>query len=130
MQPPADKVPLGLHFGHRLSDIDAVAALRKGNGPELRIWGSSALYPLLLGAGLLDRLILLTYPLVLGKGKRLFAEGTPPQTFALRDHTTGPGGAAIATLDPVGEVRVGASPVAPPNPREMQRQRRIAEGSW
>ena len=122
--------PLEWENSHRLGGIDAIAALKDSDGPELRIWGSSSLYPLLLGAGLLDRLILLTYPLVLGKGKRLFADGTAPITFAVRDHAFGTGGVALATLDPAGEVRVGASPAAPPNPRESARQINISEGTW
>lgn len=122
--------PLEWENSHRLADLDALATLRQGDGPELRIWGSSTIYPQLIRAGLLDRLILLTYPLVLGKGKRLFAEGTPPRTFSVRDHAVGPSGATITTLEPAGEVRVGASPAAPPNPREAKRQEMIAEGTW
>ena len=122
--------PLEWENSHRLSGVDAIKALKQGDGPELRIWGSSMLYPLLLEADLLDNLILLTYPLVLGKGKRVFGEGSPARTFNMRDHAFGPGGVSIATLEPAGEVRPGASPPAPPNARESERQRKISEGSW
>ncbi len=122
--------PLEWENSHRLSGVDAIKALKQGAGPELRIWGSSMLYPLLLDAGLLDSLILLTYPLVLGKGKRVFGEGTPARTFERRDHAFGPGGVSIATLESAGVVRTGASPPAPPNARESERQRKISEETW
>lgn len=122
--------PLAWKNSNRLADLEAVAALRQGNGPELRIWGSSTLYPQLLGAGLLDQMILLTYPLILGSGKRVFGTGTPPRTLAVRNQAAGPGGVAIAMLEPLGEVSVGASPAAPPNPRETERQNKIIEGTW
>ena len=63
--------PLEWENSHRLSAIDEVPALKQSDGPDLLIQGSSTLYPQLLDAGLLDRLVLMTFPIVLGKGKRL-----------------------------------------------------------
>jgi dihydrofolate reductase len=54
----------------RLESIDAIADLKRGEGPNLIIQGSSTLYPQLLRAGLIDRLTLMTFPLILGSGKR------------------------------------------------------------
>ena len=70
--------PLPRANGHRMRGIDDVAALEQGEGPDLLIRGSSPIYPALLAAGLVDRLVLSTFPVLLGSGKRLFGEGTLP----------------------------------------------------
>lgn len=115
---------------HQLSGMDEVAALKRGDGPDLIIQGSSTLYPALLAAGLLDRLTLLTFPTVLGRGKRLFGEGTPPGMLRLVDHRVTPGGAVIATYEPGGAVPTGDFSIAPGSAREQARQRAMAEGRW
>ena len=58
--------------------IEDVAEIKQGDGPDLVIQGSSTLYPQLLAAGLIDELTLMISPVVLGQGKRLFGDGTPP----------------------------------------------------
>jgi dihydrofolate reductase len=98
--------PLGWVNSHRLPDVDAVAALKAGDGPRLLIQGSSTLYPALLAAGLIDRLTTLTFPVVLGHGKRLFGAGTPAGAFRLVDHTVSPAGVVIASYEPAGSVAV------------------------
>src|SRR3984957_13798345 len=55
----------------------------EGLGPDLIVWGSSTLTPVLLEHGLADEVMLLVYPVLLGKGKRFVAEGTPPRAFEL-----------------------------------------------
>ena len=55
-----------------------MARLKQGDGPDLVIQGSSTIYPQLLAAGLIDELILMLFPVTLGKGKRLFGDGTAP----------------------------------------------------
>ena len=70
--------PLDWANSDRLDDIAAVRALKASDGPDLPIQGSSTLYPPLLAVGLLDELVLMTFPLVLGTGKRLFGHGTLP----------------------------------------------------
>ena len=122
--------PLAWANSHRLADIDAVAALRQGDGPPLQIWGSSTLYPALIERGLLDRLTVLTYPLVLGKGKRTFAPGTAPTTMDTLSATMTKRGTAVATFVPKPGVEVGSSPPAASNPAEVARQSRIAENTW
>jgi dihydrofolate reductase len=65
---------------------DIVADIRRiksHNGPDLILWGSSTLTSTLLEHGLADEVLVLVYPVLLGKGKRLFAEGTPPRAFEL-----------------------------------------------
>ncbi len=121
--------PLVWENSHRLRGIDEVASLKQGDGPDLLIQGSSTIYAALLGAGLLDQLRLYTFPLVLGRGKRLFGEGTLPGTLKLVDHVVSPAGAVIATYEPAGPVQQGSFGQIE-SAREEERQRRMKEGSW
>lgn len=68
---------------HQLRGIDDLKKVKAGNGPDIVMWGSSTLYPQLLEANLIDRLLLLTFPVVLGKGKRLFGDTTHPVEMKL-----------------------------------------------
>lgn len=115
---------------HRLPDIDALAALKVQDGPELVIQGSSTLYPQLLAHGLIDRLVLMVAPLVLGNGKRLFSEGTPPGTFRLIEHRLSAGGIAMATYEPAGAVKTGSFGADEPSEQELARRDRIRSGQW
>lgn len=121
--------PLPWANSHRLRDIDAVAALKREDGPDLLIQGSSTLYPALLAAGLLDRLRIYTFPIVLGHGKRLFGAGTPPVTLRLIEHIVSPGGTMIATYEPAGPVATGSFGEVDGAP-ERERQRRMKAGDW
>ena len=117
--------PLEWQNTHRVAGIDALARLKRGEGPDLLIQGSSTLYPQLLAAGLLDRLTLMTFPLVLGRGKRLFGEGTPPGTMKMIDHVVSSAGNIIATYEPAGAVALGSYVTQPPNAREHERQQQM-----
>jgi dihydrofolate reductase len=114
---------------HRLRGMDDVATLKQGDGPDLLIQGSSTLYPALLAAGLLDRLVTYTFPVALGQGKRLFGEGTPPVTLNLVNHAVSPGGTVIATYEPAGRVDTGSFGQVD-SQREEERQQRMKEGNW
>ena len=124
--------PLDWANSHRLTGIADVAALKQGNGPDLVIQGSSTIYPALLAAGLIDRLTVMTFPLTLGNGKRLFGDSTPTTMLAMVDHQVTPKGTVIATYEPH-----GALPPYPPDgpepshsAREAERQRRMQDGTW
>lgn len=124
--------PLEWANSHRLQSIDDVAALKRNDGPNLVIQGSSTIYPGLLAAGLIDRLTLMIFPVMLGKGKRLFGEGTPAAALKMVDHKVTAKGTVIATYE-----RGGTLPGFPPfgpqpstSAHEAERQRRMAEGSW
>jgi len=78
-----------------LAGAEAVHRLKASAGPDLQVWGSSQLVPLLLGEDLVDRLRLKVHPLVLGSGKRLFAEGLP-RRFELVSTVTTTRGVLIA----------------------------------
>jgi dihydrofolate reductase len=118
--------PLEWQNSHRLKDIAAVQALKAGDGPDLLIQGSSTLYPPLLAAGLIDKLFVMTFPVVLGKGKRLFGPGTP--AFALKrvDHDMSTTGVAIVTYEPAGPVPIGDAGLPEPSPAELKRRARMA----
>ena len=70
--------PLAWKNSERVREIEALRAIKEGDGPDIVVQGSSTLYPQLLEAGLLDELTLMISPIVLGQGKRLFGDGTPP----------------------------------------------------
>lgn len=117
--------PLEWENSHRLADIEAVAELKNGDGPDLVIQGSSTLYPALLAAGLLDRLTTLTYPVVLGDGKRVFGPGTPPRTLEMVGHVVSAKGTVIAHYEPRGAVETGSFADIEPSEREQARQQRM-----
>ena len=122
--------PLGWQNSHRLADLDAVAALRQGDGPDLLIQGSSTLYPQLLGAGLMDRLVLRTFPVVLGKGKRWYGEDLAPGAMRMVEHQITSGGNIVATYEPAGPVEPGSFATDEPTPAELERRAKVAAGTW
>lgn len=125
--------PLEWGNSHRLSGIEDVAKLKQSDGPDLIIQGSSTLYPALIEAELLDRLITMTFPVVLGHGKRLFGDDTPARTLEMTDHRVTDKGAVIAQYRPGGALPPYPTEGAPEpstSERESQRQRAMQEGSW
>jgi dihydrofolate reductase len=80
---------------------DAVAELKEQPGKDLQIMGSGALIQSLMPAGLIDEYLLMIHPLVLGAGRRLFADGSPPTTLRLNDSRTTTTGVVIATYQPL-----------------------------
>jgi dihydrofolate reductase len=118
--------PLDWENSHPLPDMDAVAALKSGEGPDLIVQGSSTLYPELFRHRLIDQLVTYTCPLVLGGGKRLFDAATTGSQLVLTEHSVSPGGVVIATYEPAGAVRSGSFAAGEPSAREMARRDRIA----
>ncbi|MCM8729911.1 dihydrofolate reductase family protein [Hephaestia sp. GCM10023244] len=115
---------------HRLADVDALAALKAGDGPTLVIQGSSTLYPQLLQRGLLDRLVLMVAPVTLGAGKRLFGDGTPPGAFRLVEQRLTPGGVLMSTYEPDGALKTDSFEMETPSAREMARRDKMEAGRW
>lgn len=114
----------------RLADLGALAALKAGDGPDLVIQGSATLYPQLLAAGLIDRLVLMIAPVVLGSGKRLFGPGTPPLALRQTACVVGSGGVMVAEYQPAGPATTGSFAEQPPSAAELARRARIAAGTW
>ncbi|HEU5255819.1 MAG TPA: dihydrofolate reductase family protein [Vicinamibacterales bacterium] len=63
--------------------VEDMRRIKSQNGTELILWGSSTLTSTLLEHGLADEVLLIVYPVLLGRGKRFFADGTPPRAFEL-----------------------------------------------
>jgi dihydrofolate reductase len=94
-----------------LIEGDVVAKLKElkqQDGPMLQVHGSGNLFQTLLKEDLVDELWLKTYPVTLGSGKRLFAEGTIPANFELIDCKTTPKGIIFANYKRAGEVKTGS----------------------
>jgi dihydrofolate reductase len=88
--------------------VAKIEALKTSRGPDLRVWGSSNLTQTLLKHDLVDELWLKIFPVTLGSGKRLFAEGAIPVAFKLVDSTVSPLGVIVANFDRVGDVKTGS----------------------
>jgi dihydrofolate reductase len=85
-----------------------VRALKETDGPELQVHGSGNLIQTLLRYGLVDEFRLWVFPLVIGSGKRLFADGTIPAALRLVDSTVSTTGGVIGTYVPAGEIVTGS----------------------
>lgn len=114
--------PLDWTNSHRLADVGAVQALKAGKGPDLIVQGSASLYPQLLAAGLIDRITALTFPVVLGAGRRLFGAGTPPVSFRLVSGRISATGVTIASYEPAGAVQTADIGEDRPSPEERARR--------
>ena len=106
---------------------EAVARLKQGDGPDLLTQGSSVLVRSLLAAGLVDGLSLLVFPVLLGRGKKLFGEETKPGELDLVSSQVSTTGVIIARYRPAGPVRTGSFQLADPSPAEMARRAKMAE---
>jgi dihydrofolate reductase len=87
---------------------EAVRALKAQDGPELQVHGSANLIQTLLEHGLVDEYRLKIFPLVLGKGKRLFDGGAIPAGLELTSSKTTPGGVIAATYRTGAEIKYGS----------------------
>ena len=87
---------------------EGLAALKKQDGPELQVHGSANLIQSLLRANLVDEYRLWVFPVVIGSGKRLFADGTIPAGLKLVDSTVSTTGVVIGTYEPAGEIATGS----------------------
>lgn len=87
---------------------EEVAALKRQEGPDLHLWGSSNLLQTLMKRDLVDCFWLMIYPLTLGSGKRLFADGTNPAAFKVTESKVGPSGIIFAKYERAGAVTTGS----------------------
>ena len=84
---------------HPLRSIDELKKVKAGNGPDIVLWGSSTLYPQLSAGKLIDRLLLMTFPVILGKGKKLFGSTARPAEMKLLASEVNSTGVIIATYE-------------------------------
>ena len=84
---------------HKLRNLDELKKVKAEEGADIVLWGSSTLYPQLLDANLIDRLLLLICPIVLGKGKRLFGNTSHQVALKLMKCEATPTGVIVATYE-------------------------------
>ena len=82
-----------------------VAKTKHQQGPDLHVWGSGNLLQTLIKHDLVDTFWLMIYPVTLGSGKRLFADGTIPAAFKVTESTVTPKGVIVVNYDRAGAVR-------------------------
>ncbi len=124
--------PLTWENSHKLSGDTAavVSDLKKSEGRDLLIQGSSTLYAPLLSARLIDRLILMRFPIVLGKGKRIFDGSEKPGALKLVDHAVSEKGVTFSSYEPAGEVRTGTFETKQPSEATLELREKIKAGDW
>jgi dihydrofolate reductase len=88
--------------------VEGIRRIKEKDGPQLIVWGSSELTPLLIEHELADEVLLLVFPVLLGKGKRIFADGTPPRELALVSTKAVGSGVIISTYKPNGPLRISS----------------------
>jgi dihydrofolate reductase len=88
--------------------VEEIKKLKAADGPELQVHGSGNFIQTLLKHDLVDEFWLKIFPITLGKGKRLFAEGTLPRAFTLQESKTSPSGVIVVNYARAGEVETGS----------------------
>jgi len=88
--------------------VEEIRKLKEQDGPDLHVYGSGNLAQTLMKYDLVDEFWLKIFPLTLGKGKRLFAEGTIPAAFTLEESKISPKGVIFASYKRAGEVKTGS----------------------
>ena len=112
----------------RLLDKDVVASLKTlkgGEGPDLLVQGSSDFLQTLWKNSLVDEFSVLTFPVVLAHGKRLFGDGAIPVGLKLVKAQSYPTGVIVANYTPAGEVKTGSFQLAEPSAAELERRRNL-----
>ncbi len=85
--------------------VEGIRRIKSQDGPDLLLMGSSTLTPTVLEHGLADEVVLLVNPVLLGTGKRIFADGTPARAFELASTTATPTGIVVNSYKPVGPLK-------------------------
>ncbi|GAB4463038.1 MAG: dihydrofolate reductase family protein [Anaerolineales bacterium] len=84
-----------------------VAEIKQGQGPDLHVWGSGDLLQTLIKHDLVDAFWLMIYPITLGGGKRLFADGTIPAAFQVTESVVSSKGVIIVNYERAGAITTG-----------------------
>ena len=108
-----------------LRDIADVKRLKQEGGPNLVTQGSTELVHALLANDLVDAMSIFTLPVVLGGGKKLFADGSAPHGFKLTRSRVSPNGLIVGHYEREGEVKIGSFAIDSPSEREVARQKRM-----
>ena len=108
-----------------LRDIADVKRLKQEDGPNLVTQGSTELVHALLANDLVDAMSIFTLPLVLGGGKKLFADGSVPHSFKLMRSRVSPNGLIVGHYEREGEIKIGDTELDSPSDREVARRERL-----
>lgn len=88
--------------------VEGIRRIKAGDGPDLIVWGSSTLTPVLIEHGLADEIVLLVFPVLLGNGKRLFSGTNAATELRLVGTKAAASGVIISTYKPAGALRTGS----------------------
>jgi dihydrofolate reductase len=105
--------------------VQSLKKLKSEDGPDLLVQGSSELLQTLWKNGLVDEFSVLTFPVVLGHGKRLFGDGAVPAGLKLIKSQAYPTGVIVANYKPDGAVKTGSFQLAQPSEAERERRRNL-----
>src|SRR5687767_88818 len=108
-----------------LRDIADVKRLKQEDGTNLVTQGSTELVHALLASDLVDAISIFTVPVVLGGGKKLFADGSVPHSFKLTRSRVSPSGLIVGHYEREGEIKIGDTMLDSPSEREIARQERM-----
>ncbi len=91
------------------SDLaSGIAKAKQAGGPDLIVWGSSTLTPMLIAEGLADEVVLLVFPVLIGRGKRLFSDGVAASELRLIESKATSSGVVVSRYQPAGAMRTGS----------------------
>ena len=110
--------------------VPAVTALKSRPGPDLQIIGSGCLIQTLQAASLIDEYNVWTFPVVLGRGKRLFSETAKPSALRLVRSRVSTAGVVMSTYVPAGDIQPGSFASVEPGEQELARRRKMANEMW
>ena len=110
--------------------VSAIIALKAQPGPDLQTIGSGNLLQTLQAASLIDEYNLWTFPVVLGRGKRLFGETAKPSALRLVRSQVSTTGVVMSTYVPGGDIRPGSFADTEPSERELARRKKMADKIW
>jgi dihydrofolate reductase len=106
--------------------VEEIRRLKTSDGPELHIWGSSELLQTMIAAQLVDEFCVWIYPVVLGKGKRLFEEGVPAFGLTLVESHSTSKGVLLNTYRPAGPLPDMSAQPDNPSDIELARRKKLA----
>ncbi len=107
--------------------VEGIKKMKEQEGPEIQVHGSGNLIQNLLKHDLVDELWLKIFPIPLGAGKRLFAQGAIPAGFRLIESEISPTGVIVASYGRAGEVKTGSFELQTPSEAELARRKKLKE---
>ncbi|MCE9957643.1 dihydrofolate reductase family protein [Aeromonas rivipollensis] len=110
--------------------VSAIGALKAQAGPDMQLIGSGNLLQSLQAAALIDEYNIWIFPLVLGRGKRLFGEAARPAALRLVRTRVSASGVVMSTYVPDGDIKPGSFASTEPSERELARRKKMADDRW